>query len=67
VAVDEKNVMAIEFISISVMPDVGDMELAVELAIDIADMAVVGAPDMSIVELGIDMPSILIGKYSQEK
>ena len=54
--------MAIEAIPIIVMLDDDDMsmELAVELAMDIAEMVLVGDPDADIVMPGIDMLSISI-------
>jgi hypothetical protein len=52
--------MAIESIPIIVMSDDDDIELSVELAIDIADMVLVGDPDPDIVMPDIDMLSISI-------
>jgi hypothetical protein len=62
VLVEVKNVMAIEFISIIVVSDDDDMsmELAVELAVDIVDVVLVGDPDIDIVMPDIDMLSISI-------
>jgi hypothetical protein len=62
VFIEVKNVMAIEAIPIIVMLDDDDMsmELAVELAMDIAEMVLVGDPDADIVMPGIDMLSISI-------
>lgn len=58
--VEVKNVIAIESIPIIVMPDDEDvgMVLAVELAMDIADMVLVGDPDIDIVMPDMDMVSI---------
>jgi hypothetical protein len=52
--------MAIESIPIIVMSDDDDIELSVELAIDIADMVLVGDPGPDIVMPDIDMLSISI-------
>lgn len=54
--------MAIEAIPIIIMSDDDDMsvELAVELAMDIAEMVLVGDPDADIVMPDIDMLSISI-------
>jgi hypothetical protein len=62
VFVEVKNVMAIEAIPIIIMSDDDDMsvELAVELAMDIAEMVLVGDPDADIVMPDIDMLSISI-------
>jgi hypothetical protein len=60
VFVEVKNVMAIESIPIIGMSDDDDIELSVELAIDIADMVLVGDPDTDIVMPDIDMLSISI-------
>jgi hypothetical protein len=60
VFVEVKNVMAIESIPIIVMSDDDDIELSVELAIDIADMVLVGDPGPDIVMPDIDMLSISI-------
>ena len=55
--VEVKKVMDIESIPVIVMPDDEDMELAVELAMDIADMVLVGDPDIDI--LSISMRQLL--------
>ncbi|PQE06942.1 hypothetical protein CJF32_00009202 [Rutstroemia sp. NJR-2017a WRK4] len=63
VLVEVKNVIAIVSIDINVVADEDiDKELSVELAMDIADVVVVGDPDVDIVMPDIDMSFILVVK-----